>query len=1038
VRLAHKIGLMPAVAALAFGALFMGNEVSRGRNARLMSRIQTEYVPALETSRDVQARVMALQRALQDAASAADLGQLEVADQAKVELVDRLREGAALPGLREECRAVEAELERYYALARALTLRLIREQHRTSLDAGQVDELQRGYRALVARTEASAERHRTELRATFDEAAADQRWAATAMSAVIVLALLILGIVSTRVIRSTTLGLRQAVAVADGLSRGDLARVPDPGSDDEVGQLLASMHRMMGYLRETAALAERIGGIERESPAGERSLGNAFGKIAEAESRHRHLLGSIPAILWRADTAQRLLFVSPGAEKILGHPAQRWTDDPSFWRAHVHPHDLDRAVAAGQRAADTGKDEEIEYRMIRADGQTVWLHGSIQRVIGDGGAPELVGVLMDVTEQNRAKDKLERSERQLSEGQALAHVGSWEWDMVSHGLTWSDELCRIYGQAIAPARVEGVVRLVHPADRDRFRAGVEGLGGAIGPFIQDMRIVRPDGSVRVLRSAGNVIADETGRAVRVVGASQDITEAQAAVVAQKESEERYRVLFEHNPQAMWVYDPRTLRFLAVNDAALRQYGYERPEIMEMSVLALQPSEDTEAFRAEAAAGCGPGTTTTGRHRRHDGSLLDVEVTSRGIAYGEWQACLVLANDITERRRLEAQLRQSQKLEAIGQLAGGVAHDFNNILGVIMGYGQLLKQRLPAGDPLLKNAAEILAASDRGAALTRQLLAFSRKQVLQPRVLDLNLVVGDMDVMLRRLIGEQVRLLTSPQKDLGHVRADPGQMEQVLMNLAVNARDAMPLGGTLTVETGNVDLDVAYALAHHDAQPGPHVMLAVSDTGHGIEPSALSHIFEPFFTTKEQGKGTGLGLATIYGIVKQSGGHVTVYSEIGHGTTFKVFLPRISEALPARAAAETAESPAGTETVLLAEDEAGLRLLLHEVLEAAGYHVLTGATPEEAFARAEAYAGPIHLLITDVVMPGESGRRLAERLEAVRPDIQTIYMSGYTHDAIGHHGLLETGTHFLQKPFTVEALLQKIREALGLVRVTIAN
>ncbi len=384
--------------------------------------------------------------------------------------------------------------------------------------------------------------------------------------------------------------------------------------------------------------------------------------------------------------------------------------------------------------------------------------------------------------------------------------------------------------------------------------------------------------------------------------------------------------------------------------------------------------------------------------------------------------------MTERKRLEHQLVQAQKMEAVGRLAGGIAHDFNNQLTVVLGRSEMLLERLPPEDPRRRPAQLIRETAERAAGLTRQLLAFSRKQVLEPKVLDLNQVVGGMEKMLRRLIGEDVELTLAPGAGLGAVSADPGQLEQVVMNLAVNARDAMPQGGRLLLRTANAELDTTACRRHADAAPGRYVMLEVTDTGVGMDAATQARIFEPFFTTKEAGKGTGLGLATVFGIVKQSNGHIWVYSEPGHGTTFKVLLPRI-EGEADGAPAETAAARRGSETILLAEDEPELRALVAEHLEARGYTVLAAATPEEALGLARAHAGPIHLLLTDVVMPGLSGRALSEQFRAERPEARVLYMSGYTDEIIGHHGLLEAGTALLQKPFTGNALALKVREVL---------
>ncbi|MCD6554092.1 MAG: GAF domain-containing protein [Anaerolineae bacterium] len=387
-------------------------------------------------------------------------------------------------------------------------------------------------------------------------------------------------------------------------------------------------------------------------------------------------------------------------------------------------------------------------------------------------------------------------------------------------------------------------------------------------------------------------------------------------------------------------------------------------------------------------------------------------------------------ELAERKRLEEQLLHSQKLEAVGRLAGGVAHDFNNLLTAIIGYSDLVLMSLGQNDPLYKDVEEIKKAAERAASLTRQLLAFSRKQMLQPKVLDLNATVTHMEKMLQRLIRENIELVTILDPALGHIKADPGQIEQVIMNLAVNARDAMPQGGRLTIETANVVLDENYAHQHMEVQPGPYVMLAVSDTGMGMDDETQAHIFEPFFTTKGVGQGTGLGLATVYGIVKQSGGHIRVYSEPGHGTTFKIYLPRIEEVVESdRRAPIPGESPPGRETILLVEDEDMVRDLARRVLLQRGYTVLEARHGREAFQICEQHRGPIHLLVTDVVMPLMNGRELAKRLTTLHPEMKVLYISGYTDNIIIHHGLLEPGMAFLQKPFTPAALAHKVRQAL---------
>jgi PAS domain S-box-containing protein len=501
-----------------------------------------------------------------------------------------------------------------------------------------------------------------------------------------------------------------------------------------------------------------------------------------------------------------------------------------------------------------------------------------------------------------------------------------------------------------------------------------------------------------------------------------------------EREELFRLISENAADMIALVDSGGHR-LYNSPAYAKILGYTVEELQNTPPTEQVHPDDRKLIEeaAQDAFRGGVGRRIEYRMRHKDGTWRVLESTASPVvnAAGEVEKLVIVNRDITARKRLEEQFRQAQKMEAVGQLSGGIAHDFNNLLGVIIGYGEILQEGLPSEHPLRHSADEILSAGRRAASLTRQLLAFSRQQVLDPRVLVLNTVVSDMESMLRRLIGENIDLTSSLDPELGAIKADPGQLEQVIMNLAVNARDAMPQGGKLIIETANTEMDESFVKRYpYPVQPGPYVRLTVSDTGCGMDAKTRARIFEPFFTTKEKGQGTGLGLSMVYGVVKQSDGYIDVYSEPGMGTTFKIYLPRVDEAVaPGKAEPVSSTALRGTGTVLLVEDEGALRALTRSLLEMSGYTVLEAKSSAEALDVSQQHSGPIDLLLTDVVMPGISGRLLADQLIQLRPEIAVVYMSGYTGQTVGAHGILDPGSLFLQKPFTRDALAKRIREAL---------
>ena len=500
--------------------------------------------------------------------------------------------------------------------------------------------------------------------------------------------------------------------------------------------------------------------------------------------------------------------------------------------------------------------------------------------------------------------------------------------------------------------------------------------------------------------------------------------------ALKHSEERYRRIIETTNEGVWWLDATT-KATFVNGRLSTLLGYSSQQLLGESMLDFVH----EASRPTVTESIAPrprsvSNQVEARLVRSDGKdvwvLLDATPIFEGSRH---MGSLVMLMDITQRKRLEEQLRQSQKMEAIGSLAGGVAHDFNNLLSVILGYAEIILSELKPGDPLRDDVVELNQASERARDLTKQLLAFSRQQLLEPRTLDLNQVLRGMEQMLRRLLREDVELSFLTSTGLGKVFADSGQIEQIVMNLVVNARDAILDGGKVAVETTNTELDAEYAAAHHGVTPGSYVMLAVADTGIGMDAATQERIFEPFFTTKEKDRGTGLGLATVFGIVKQSGGHIWVYSEIGKGTTFRIYLPRTEGDVDRVTPVLEPSTLRGSETILIVEDQEQVRTLMCVSLRRHGYNVLDAPNAGEALLICEKFSAKIHLLLTDVVMPRMSGRELAERLAPLRPDMVVLYVSGYTENSIVHHGVLDAGVAFVQKPITPDALVRKVRQLL---------
>ncbi len=647
-----------------------------------------------------------------------------------------------------------------------------------------------------------------------------------------------------------------------------------------------------------------------------------------------------------------------------------------------------------------------------------------------------VVVFDNITQRRRAEKLLTESQEQLALATSSVNLGIWDWNVVKDELVWNDRMYELYGikEKDFSGAYEAWQSGLHPDDRVQGDANIRAALDGVRPFNNEFRVTWPNGEIHHIEARAMTERDDDGKAVRMVGVNWDITERKVAEAALAAAEENYRTIFENAVEGIF-QSTKDGRFISANPAMARILGYDSPErlLAERVDLRTQHFVDPlcrktlEKILAENDVAEGYECEVFRRDRSTIWTQESIR-TVRGLN-GELLRYEGSLADITERKSLAGQLRQSQKMEAVGVLAGGIAHDFNNLLTAINGYSSLTLKKMSPNDRCRHYIEEVKNAGDRAAELTSQLLAFSRKQVLQPVVVNLNAVVSNIEKMLRRIINESIELRVLLDTDIGNIKADPGQLEQVIMNLVINSRDAMPNGGTLSVETQHVYLDEQYVSHHSAMMAGEFVRMTVADTGEGMNAETQSHIFEPFFTTKAIGKGTGLGLSTVYGIVKQSGGDVLVYSEIGHGTTFKIYLPCVAETVRIRKSAGEEVSSRGTETILVVEDEDIVRTFVRTILTGDGYNVLEASDGYEALEVGRSYTEPIHMLLTDLIMPKMSGTELNEQLKKIRPDIKSLFMSGYTDDSISHGGVLISGTAFIEKPFSPESLVRKIREVI---------
>ena len=808
-------------------------------------------------------------------------------------------------------------------------------------------------------------------------------------------------------------------ALREGRWEGE---VPFIRPDGQAGVL----HAIMAASRDSVSPRDNIVAVYRDVT--ERK--SAEEALRESEKRLRFALEGANEGLWDWSIDTGDVYFSPAAELMLGYePGEMERRAGGTWDQSLHPDDMPAVLRAiDEHIAGHTPAYEAEYRCRTKQGGWKWIlgRGKVVERTADGAPRRMTGIHIDITDRKQAEEIRARLTAILDATPDLVAIANADFTTLymnpaGRRLLGIGETTDITGRSIARTYPERIRKLIFDeaiptAARDGFWRGESAFLGADGQEHPATQVV-----LAHRNRSGNV--DYFSTVIR------DDTERLRNEAVVRESEERHRLLFEENPIPLLVIDAETLMFLSVNDAAVRQYGYSREEFARMSITDIRPEDDALLPLARAAA---PPEVRTPRsrayrHRRKDGSTVIVEVVSRDFVFAGRHARLVLAIDVTEQRHLEDQLRQSQKIEAVGQLAGGIAHDFNNLLTIIKGNVELILHQLPSGVPLKNDLEQVAHAASRAALLTRQLLAFSRKQVLTPAVLDLNEVVSEAERMLRRVIGEDITFVTELAPVVSRVTADRGQIEQVLVNLVVNARDAMPAGGVLTVATADIDLSPTEATAR-GILPGAYVTIRVRDTGIGMDDATRSRIFEPFFTTKPVGRGTGLGLATVYGVVHQSGGFVSVETAPHAGSTFTVYLPQTARLEITAGPAVPGTIERGSETILLVEDEDEVRAVARRVLVEAGYTVLDAGNAAEAIAIFDRAPSSIAMLVSDVVMPGLNGHELSQMLRHRSPRLRTLFVSGYSFDARGD-GAYFDDVSFLPKPYDPSELARRVRAIL---------
>jgi PAS domain S-box-containing protein len=752
--------------------------------------------------------------------------------------------------------------------------------------------------------------------------------------------------------------------------------------------------------------------------------------LREAEARYRSLIESLPAIVYVSEIEApfRPIYVSPEIE-CLGYPLDEWRSNPDLWVGLLDAQDRVRMLGEPGASSPSPRLGEYEYRLRARDGELRWFHDR-GRYVKDSAGRQICwqGVMVDITERKNAEETIRASEERYR-------------DLVEHS---QDLICThdLTGRVLSVNR--GAARTLGYNESDLVGMNIrDGLPAEVRPrFDEYLRTIQEkgvaSGKMMVVDKQGrnrlweyrNTLRTEGVRTPIVRGMAHDVTEQWRTERALRKSEERYREIFELGLAGVFVVD-REGKFLACNNAFALILAYPTPEqVMQSSLQSFFADPDQWLQILSALKTRKSIQNDEVPLKRSDGQTVFAigNLVAKLDKKGELSEIHGYLFDNTARRQLEEQLRQSQKMDAVGRLAGGIAHDFNNLLTAVIGYSQLLESKLGPESPLLKELGEIKKAGERAASLTRQLLAFGRKRTMQLKTFNVNSAIADMSKLLRRLISEDIELVLRLDPDLGLIRADPGQIEQVIINLAVNAREAMPAGGKLTIQTVRLDLGPEQDAEALDLEPGPYVVISITDTGHGMDAETKDRMFEPFFSTREQRPGAGLGMSIVYGIVKDSGGDIVASSAPGSGATFRVYLPEV-KAMPSASVQGLLAEYRGTETVLIVDDEEAVRGLARDAVQAAGYSALEAATVEEALLINEHHQGPIHLLLADVIMPQMGGRQLMRMLMRARPEMKVVFMSGYSEASMVRADLVDNNTSFLAKPFAPIDLIMKLREAL---------